>query len=104
MWPKFGLGQQSERYAEDMDNILRARIIAGLYFDSLTETINNLIGLISAAVHTHREYLKADGEQQRDAYEVWTREIVKLGDTLAVTKTELYKKIAKECTRSNEQE
>jgi hypothetical protein len=36
------LEQQWERYAEDMDNILRARVIAGLHFDSLTETIKQL--------------------------------------------------------------
>jgi hypothetical protein len=93
------LSQQSERYADDMDNILRARALAGLYFESLTGTINNLIGLISASVHTHREYFRFDTKQQSDALEVWTRQIMKLGDELTETKTELYKRIAEEYTR-----
>jgi hypothetical protein len=87
------LSQQSERYAEDMDNILRARVIAGLYFDNLTETINNLIGLISSSVHTHREYFRVDTKQPPDALERWTGEIMKLADELFEIKAELYKKI-----------
>jgi hypothetical protein len=88
-----------ERYDEDMTNILRARMIAELYFNSLTETINKLTGFIDHSLFTHRQYFRNEPNQEPDYLSRWTGEIVKLGRELAELRPELNQKIAQEASQ-----
>jgi len=75
--------QMLERYDEDMTNILRARMIAELYFNSLTETIDKLTASIDHSLFTHRQYFSIDPKQDSDALRQWTDEVVKLSHELS---------------------
>jgi hypothetical protein len=91
--------QQLDRYNEDMENIQRALRIADLYFDSVSETIAKVRGIIDRSLHTHREYFRNEPNQEPDHLSRWTREIVKLERELAEIRAELNQKIPKEASR-----
>jgi hypothetical protein len=93
------LKQQLERYTDDMAHIHRALTIANLYFDSLSETIAKVVGVIDCSLHTHREYFRTEPKQEPDRLHLWTGEIVKLECKLDEIRAELDQKIAKEASR-----
>jgi len=88
-----------ERYDEDMTNILRARMLAELYFNSLTETIDKLTALIEHSLFTHRQYFSVDPKQDSDALRLSTDEVVQVSHELSDHRHELYYKIAKEASQ-----
>jgi hypothetical protein len=90
--------QQLERFNEDMESIFKARTIAALYFDSLTETVDHATGIIDRSLHTQHAYFRI-APDQKGAFQSSTTEIVKLTNELRELRTELNAKIAKEASR-----
>jgi hypothetical protein len=91
--------QQLDRYNEDMENIHRALSIASLYFNTVSEIIARVGGVIDCSLHTHREYFRNEPNQEPDNLSLWTGKIVELERELANIRVELNQKIANEASR-----
>jgi hypothetical protein len=92
--------QQLELFNENMESIYKARTIATLYFDRLTETVDHAISIIDNSLNTQREYFRIAPER-RDAFQIWTNQIAELTDELRDLRAELKAKVAKEASQLN---